>query len=107
MWWEGLITSVLGKNPTLSVLALLSIAAIVWALMSGLLTPKWITKALLSSRDLQVNQANLRAEDYKRLYELEAAARDAAQRQVTELLVVGRTAERVLNALPSPGGDSR
>lgn len=99
---ETLATSLLGSNPTLSTVAITVIVLVIVALATGALTPKWITKSLLESRDERVAQANLRAEDYKSLYETEHAALDASQKQVTELLVTAQTTRKIVEALPAP-----
>ena len=96
----SLVTSLLGSNPTLSTVALGAIMVIIGALASGQLTPKWITKSLLDARDQRVAQANLRAEDYKRLYETTNVALETVRGQVTELLVAAQATRKIVEAIP-------
>lgn len=97
---ESLVTSLLGSNPTLSTVALATIVLVIVSLATGQLTPKWITKSLLDARDQRVAQANLRAEDYKRLYETTNAALDTVRGQVTELLVAAQATRKIVEAIP-------
>lgn len=103
---ETIITSLLGSNPTLSTVALGVVVVVFAGFMTGQIVPKWITKSLLDARNERVAQANLRAEDYKRLYETEHEAAETARAQVTELLVVGQTTKKIVEAIPvAPAAD--
>lgn len=104
---EALAGSLLGSNPTLTGAALIVVVLVIISLMTGQLVSKWTVKSLLAARDERVTQANLRAEDYKRLYETTNTALETVRGQVTELLVTAETTRRVVNAIPVPReGDS-
>lgn len=66
----------------------------------GWLYSKWQVQDQLKTRDDLIVQANIRAEDYKEAWDKAATGRDTALQQVTELLVVGQTANKVLASLP-------
>lgn len=97
----NLVTAAFGANPTLTSVALGVIILTFCGFMFGLIVPKWTVKNLLTERDARVAQANLRAEDYKRLYETTNAALTASRAQVTELLLpLGETTRRIVSAIP-------
>lgn len=102
-----IITAVFGANPTLTSIALGVIVLVFVALVTGQLVPKWTVKSLLEARNERVAQANLRAEDYKKLYELEHETAETARAQVNEILVpYAETTRRVVTAIPVPVDES-
>jgi hypothetical protein len=62
----------------------------------GIMVPRWVVTRL-------VTQANKRADDYERLYQIERARGDVMVEMASKVTTIAETSARILEAIPRMG----
>jgi hypothetical protein len=79
------------------------VVLVVLLILLGRLVPRSVLEDVRKDRDARVADAIAERDTWKEAHRESEAARQIAQGQVGELLVVAQAAERMLRALPQPG----
>jgi hypothetical protein len=97
---DTIIAAIFANPLTLGALSLAAIALIITSFARGWIVSRYTVETMLGGYKGLVDQANIRAADYKEAWELSEAARKLDSEHQAKLLVYAEAADKVLQALP-------
>lgn len=99
-----ILETILGSQITPITLALLAIAAIIFIFAKGWVVSRFQVESLLAVQNLRIDEAVKRGNDWQAAYVAERDKNEVLIRQLDKLAVVGEAVDRLITALPHPGG---
>jgi hypothetical protein len=96
------IFAVASKLPLAGGISTAILAAVVWAIFTGRLTPRSTVEDVRSDRDARLTEIRREADDWRSAWQASQETNRILADQVRELLELGRTTNQLIKALPGP-----
>lgn len=99
-----ILETILSSQITPITLMLLAIVAIIFIFAKGWVVSRFQVETLLAVQNLRIDEAVKRGNDWQAAYVIERDKNEVLLRQLDKLAVVGEAVDRLITALPHPGG---